>query len=194
MKIELSMPDGYKAEPDVKEGIEIEELYREYEDKSPYTCIAAKVDNEYQSLKYKVDKPCRVELLDIRDRGACRVYQAGICMVFVAAARKILGDVECVIANTLAHGLFIELKNTDGATDEMAEKIRNEMQSIIDRDVLFRREYLSREESLKHVKETGDRQRLKLISSMPEIKGLELYESGSHGQRKQMIPGKMATA
>ena len=176
MKIELSMPDGYKAEPDVKEGIEIEELYREYKDKSPYTCIAAKVDNEYQSLKYEVDKPCRVELLDIRDRGACRVYQAGICMVFVAAARKILGDVECVIANTLAHGLFIELKNTDGATDEMAEKIRNEMQSIIDRDVPFRREYLSREESLKHVKETGDRQRLKLISSMPEIKGLELYD------------------
>ena len=78
MKISLHIPDKYQTELDIPEGAVIEDLYREYRDVSPYTCVAAKVDNEYRSLTDRLDRSCRVELLDVRDPGACRVYQAGI--------------------------------------------------------------------------------------------------------------------
>ncbi len=185
MKINLKVPDGGFTEYEVEEGSTIEDVYNGIRDRIRYTCIAAKVDNEYQSLTYRLMRPdtdgeggraCSVELLDVRDRGACRVYHAGISMVFLAAARKVLGNTMCIIANTLAHGLFIELKSTEGATDEMADKIRKEMQSIIDRDVRIVKKYLPREEAIRHITEIGDKEKLRLVKDRPELPGLEIYD------------------
>lgn len=176
MKIELKIPGGGFDQADVASGSTIEDLYKSARGKLPYVCVAAKVDNEYQSLTYRLEEASKVELLDVRDRGACRVYQAGISMVFLAAAGKVMSSAKFVIANTLANGLFIELKNTDGATDEMADLIRKEMQSIIDRDVRLEKQCLTREEAVKYIKENGDRSDLKLLEGRPEIQDLVIYD------------------
>ena len=182
MKTEFCIPDHNWTTADVPEGTVIEDLYRRYGSDAPYTCIAAKVDNEYRSLTDRLDKPCRVELLDVRDQGACRVYQAGIAMVFLAAAKKVIGDTKCILANTLAHGIFIELKNTSGATDEMAEKIRKEMQSIIDRDAKIERRFLTRDEAIEQIRESGNEEKLNLFDLNPDIEKLELYELDGYSE------------
>ncbi len=182
MKTEFCIPDHNWTTVDVPEGTVIEDLYRKYGSDAPYTCIAAKVDNEYRSLTDRLDKPCRIELLDVRDQGACRVYQAGIAMVFLAAAKKVIGETKCILANTLAHGIFIELKNTSGATDEMAEKIRKEMQSIIDRDAKIERRFLTRDEAIEQIRESGNEEKLNLFDLNPDIEKLELYELDGYSE------------
>ncbi|MBR2547006.1 MAG: nucleoside kinase [Eubacterium sp.] len=197
MKIELKIPDGDFDEYEVENGSTIEDIYNKVRDKAPYTCVAAKVDNEYQSLDYKFDDTGgstrhRVELLDVRNSGACRVYQAGLSMIFLAAARKAAGDTVFVIANTLARGIFIKVGNSRGATDEMADSIRKEMQSLIDRDVEFRREYITREEALKNVKAIGDKEKLSILENKPEIPGLEIYDL--EGYREFFYPVMVPSA
>lgn len=176
MKINLHIPDNKRLELDVPDGTVIEDLYREYRDDAPYTCVAAKVDNEYRSLMDRLDRPCQVELLDVRNPGASRVYQAGISMVFLSAAKKVLGSTRFVLANTLARGIFIEVRSPGGATDEMAEKIRTEMQNIIDRDSEIRRQYLKRDDAIEHVRAAGDDEKRRLIESSPELEGLIEYD------------------
>ena len=60
MKTEFCIPDHNWTTVDVPDGTVIEDLYRRYGSDAPYTCIAAKVDNEYRSLTDRLDKPCRV--------------------------------------------------------------------------------------------------------------------------------------
>ena len=115
MKIDLKLPDGDFEKREVKEGITLEELYDEVRDQVTYPCVAAKVDNEYQSLTYSIAEECSVELLDMRTKGACRIYQSSISMVFLCAAKKVLGDVPVEISNTLNKGLFIEIRKAGGS-------------------------------------------------------------------------------
>ncbi|MBQ3282170.1 MAG: nucleoside kinase [Eubacterium sp.] len=238
MKIDLKIPDGDFAEYEVEDGSTIEDVYKAVKDSAPYTCVCAKVNNQYQSLTYRLemqgiescrstdikvncehgaesscgtdikincehgaesscgtsresgsgaeqDELCsdtsgshalRVELLDVRNPGASRVYQAGISMVFLAAAKKVLGDTVCVLANTLARGIFIELKDTVGTTDETADKIREEMRAITDRDAVISRQYLTREEILDKLKNTSYGEKFSIIDSNLQVPGLEIYD------------------
>ena len=175
MKIMFKIPDGDFVEKEVKKGTTLEALYKEVEDEVKYPCIAAKVDNEYQGLTYKVKESCRVELLDMRSKGANRIYQSSLSMVFLCAARKVISNTFCKIANTLNLGLYIELIADFETTDEMALVISDEMQALIDRDMPFVSESLPRDEWIARIKETGDKEKLKLVESRPEVKTLPLY-------------------
>lgn len=175
MKIMFKIPDGDFVEKEVKKGTTLETLYKEVEDEVKYPCIAAKVDNEYQGLTYKVKESCRVELLDMRSKGANRIYQSSLSMVFLCAARKVISNTFCKIANTLNLGLYIELIADFETTDEMALVISDEMQALIDRDMPFVSESLPRDEWIARIKETGDKEKLKLVESRPEVKTLPLY-------------------
>ena len=85
MKIRLKVPDGDFADMEVSEGTTLEEIYDRVKDDLPYPCVAAKVNNEYQGLTYRIHDEENVELLDMRTKGACRIYQASISMVFLTA-------------------------------------------------------------------------------------------------------------
>ena len=182
MIIRFKVPDGDFVEKEIEKGTSIETLYDEVKDDLKYPCVAAKVDNEYQSLSYVIDGECSVELLDMRTKGASRIYQASISMVFLCAARKVLGDVLCQISNSLNKGFFIELKTKGGSTKEMTESIREEMQNLIDRDLPFTKEYLSREEGIELIKEIGDNAKLRLAESLPDLKYMQFYTLDGYSQ------------
>ena len=175
MKIDLKLPDGDFEKREVKEGITLEELYDEVRDQVTYPCVAAKVDNEYQSLTYSIAEECSVELLDMRTKGACRIYQSSISMVFLCAAKKVLGDVPVEIANTLNKGLFIEIRKAGGSTEQMVKDIKAEMTSLIERDLPFEKECLTRKEGMERIKEIGDTAKLRLLEGKPEIKGVQFF-------------------
>ena len=166
MKIELKVPDGEFKEIEVDQNEMVENIYLRMKDSLRYECVAAKVNNEYQSLRHWLKDGDRVELLDLR---------TSISMVFLAAARKVIGDVLCEISNTLNKGLFIELRMPGGATDEIVDRIREEMEDLIRQDVRFEKEYLSREDGITRIKEIGDKSKLKLIEGRPELKGMPFY-------------------
>lgn len=175
MKISFKIPDGDFCETEVEKGETIESVYSRFKDQVEYPCVAAKVNNEYQSLLYELNDTCKVEMLDMRTKGACRSYQMSLVMVFLTAVRNTLGNVRCEISNTLNQGLFIEIMVKGGATDMMAAQVGFEMRSLIDRDLKIEREYLSREEGLAELRKIGDDSKVKLLETRPEISGLQFY-------------------
>ena len=175
MRISFKVPDADPVEREIAEGTTIEELYKEVKDDLPYVCMAAKVNNEYRSLTDPLQKPCSVELIDMRVKGACRVYQASLSLVFLAAARKVLGSVLLQISNSLNKGLFVEVKAKGGATEEAAEAIAREMQALIEKDLPLVHEHMRREEGIERIKAIGDRAKLRLVEDKPELKWLEFY-------------------
>ena len=175
MKIKLKTPEGGFADRDVPDNMTLEELYDEIKDEMPYPCIAAKVDNEYQSLTYHIYRECSVEFLDMRNKGASRIYQSSLSLLFLRAARTVTGDVLCVISNSLNKGLYIEVKTKGGATNKMVDAISKEMHSLVDRNLKIRKEYLSRDDGIERIKEIGDVSKLRLLEGWPAIKGLQFY-------------------
>ena len=51
---------------DVREGTTIEDLYRSIETQLPYRILAARVNNKFEALSYRIKKECKIELLDIQ--------------------------------------------------------------------------------------------------------------------------------
>ena len=183
MKIRIKVPDGDFVEKEVEQGATIESIYESVRDEAPYPCVAAKVGNEYRSLTFALTDECDVELLDMRNKGAARVYQVSISLVFLCAAHKVAGDTLFLISNTLNKGLFVEVMDKDGATQQMADDIRREMQSLIDRDLRIEQEMLTREEAISRIRKIGDRAKMDLLESRPDMKEIPCYTLDGYSEQ-----------
>ena len=164
MDINLRLtPRGELLDVAVEPGASLEELYRAYENELPYTVLAAKVDNRIESLTYRIEKPCRVEFLDMRTQAANLVYQNSLCLLYLKAIYDVLGDVEVDIENALNKGLFTEIRMKKQLTDSQLRRIENRMHALVKADLPFIKEEVSIEEAKEIFIRSGQPERIDLL-------------------------------
>lgn len=164
MLINLIDQQGKSArEVDVKKGISVEEVYREFCDDLPYKVLAARVDNELKSLTFKLDKPCKVELLDMRQQGINLVYQNSLSFVYLKAVYDVLGPVDVDVENALNKGLYTEIKLAETVSEEDVKRIEVRMREIVESDLLFVEETVTAEEAEEIFIKSGQPEKVKLL-------------------------------
>lgn len=177
MKINLiTMPKGDVEIRDIRQGISIENLC--YEIKSlPYQILAAKVNNRLVDLNYTIDEPSTIELLDMRTQAANMIYQASVSLIYVKAACDILGKSATVsIRNSLNKGLYTQIKFGGELTQEIVKKIEQRMTEIVEADLAFKKEIITREKAIEYLRGDGRTERARLIESAPQITQVFFYE------------------
>ena len=94
MKIELNLETRAAfMEVEVEPNLLLGDLYRMYEKQTPYTVLAAKVDNEVRPLTDRLSRECRVEFLDMRTQAANVIYQNSLILLYPKAIQDVIGDV-----------------------------------------------------------------------------------------------------
>ena len=102
MKIELKLEIRAEfMEVEVEPNLLLDDLYRMYEKQTPYTVLAAKVDNEVRPLTDRLNRECRVEFLDMRTQAANVIYQNSLILLYLKAIQDVIGDVSVDIENSL---------------------------------------------------------------------------------------------
>ncbi|MEG0924302.1 MAG: nucleoside kinase [Anaerovoracaceae bacterium] len=176
MQIQLkkSIKDTWE-EIDVPSGTTIEELYKKYEKQLPYTVLAAKVDNKIEDLLFRIKEKCSIEFLDMRTQSANLIYQYSLSLIYLKAAKDVLGNVQIDIQNSLNKGLYTEIKSIYPLTDKQIKNIEKEMKVIIGKNIPFVKEIVSKEEALDILINDGMREKTRLLNESLKIQRVKFY-------------------
>ena len=176
MKIQLKKElRGQFEEITVERGITIEEIYKEVKGELTYTVLAARVDNKIERPDHRLYNDCRVELLDMRTQEANLIYQNSLCLIYLKAIEDVLGKVGVDIENAINKGLYTEIKSQTPVTAKDVKRIQKRMRQLVDADVPFVREKLTREEAEKIFMETGCPEKIELLCENQHLRKIPFY-------------------
>lgn len=176
MQISLkTSPKGQWNDVEVEKGTTIEEVYGRIKDQLPYTMLAARVDNKFEDLLYRIERPCRIELLDMRTQAANLIYQYSLSLIYLKAVLDVVGEYDVVIDNSLNKGLYTKIRTPEAITEKQVKDIESRMREIVRNDSPFVKYEVSREEAMKILEEDGLTEKKRLLSESLKIKQVKFY-------------------
>ncbi len=167
-------------------GTSLLEISKDLDIKLENTVCGAIVNNQVRELSFRVVKPKRVEFFDESHPDGIKMYTRSLSFVMYAALKQVFPHVILQIRMGISNGFFCELAGFGrDVTDNDVQLIRDEMQSIIDRDIPFIKKRLPTEAAVDHLVREGleenaqlYEQRGSLYSSLYFLNGLGNYFYG----------------
>lgn len=176
MNIQLkTSPRGEFKRIEVEAGVSVERIYRSIEKELPYTVLAAKVNNRLEDLNYIPTENSMIELLDMRTQDANLMYQYSLTLLYIKAVRDVMGDVRVEIQNSLNKGLYTEVKTKSALTELQVGEIEGRMYELVELDIPFVKEVVSREEALEILAKEGLEEKLRLVQHAEQIQTMKFY-------------------
>jgi len=160
---------------ETQEGVTIEQLYLERKANLPYTVLAAKVNNKYEDLDTELKEDCRVEFLDMRNQAANLIYQYSLSLIYIKAVYDVMGKVGVWIDNSLDKGLYTEIRSKEPITLKQVRAIERRMRKLVDSDIPFVKEIVSRDEGMRIMEEEGLEEKKRILNESLNIKKVKFY-------------------
>ena len=154
-----------------QEGTTLLEMIPEFDFERPYDIISAKVNNVSQGLKFRVFNNRDVEFLDYRTYAGRNVYCRSLCFLVCKAVQDLFPGSRTVIRRPISKGYFIHIDKADGTplTAQDIDAIRARMQSLVERDLPFRRHEVQSAEAIRLFRELGYTDKVKLLETSGEV-------------------------
>lgn len=134
----------------IEENTTVLEVFKETIEEKQHI-IACTINNEVKSLNYKLKEEEEVELLDTTTRDGARIYTRGLLFIMAMAFHRLYPTIQLTINYQLSSSMFCEIENAV-ITEEMIQKIREEMQNIIYKNLPIRKVEMEKEEAKEFIK------------------------------------------
>ena len=144
---------GESNKVEVKEGITLLELSKDYADGYSAPIVGAMVNNEVKGLTYEINQPCSIEFLDLTTEDGMRMYRRSLAFLLNMAASEIYPGSKITICHSLSKGLYCDFKYKEMLTEEMMNNIEKKMHEIVKKKITFVRNVLTIEEAKKFCEE-----------------------------------------
>ena len=135
----------------------------------PYPVLAARVNNRYKELNYRIYKPVTVEFFDIRHFEGYRVYQRTLSFVLQMASLELAPERKLRIRHSLGNGFYAEYDDRQPLTAEDATLLKLRMEDIVARNIPITREKRLAEEVAEEYAKYGFDDRLELLNTRPHL-------------------------
>ena len=179
MKVRLIKgPRENPVDIDINIGSTIEDIAKNYREEMPYRIIAAKVDNKIEALTYKLEKPCKLELLDMRNQAANLIYQYSLTLIYLKAVDSVLGKVHVEIKNSLNKGLFTEINSAKPVTKEDVSKIQTRMREIVKEDIPFVKHIVDKGIARDQLISDSQREKVRMLNRAKNVQSIKFYSLG----------------
>lgn len=144
------------------------------ENKKKY--IAAKVNNRLRELNYEVYYDCEIELLDLTNSDAVKVYETSLRYLLAMAFRRVYPQYSVRFSYNVSRSIFIQFLNFSGSIDNsIIQNLKKEVDALIEKDISFNRVTMSKEEAIEFYKKEGYYDKIDILKYRPE-KIVHLYE------------------
>ena len=130
--------------------------------------VAAHVDNVLCSLDYRLERNCRVRLLDLITDDGMRVYRNSLVFIMVRAAKEVLPDCRVHIEHALSNGLYGEISAEQPLVETDVARIEQRMMDIILADEPFVKHVLPRNEVIAIFTRQNLQDKVELYSQMTD--------------------------
>lgn len=135
----------------------------------PYPMLAARVNNRYKELSYRIYKPVTVEFFDMRHYEGYRVYQRTLSFVMQKASLELYPERKLRIRHTLGNGFYAEYDDRQPLTTEDATLLKLRMEDVVARNLPITRSKCLAEDVAKEYERYGFDDRLELITTRPHL-------------------------
>ncbi len=127
-------------------GITLEVLKKDYEDNAKTKIVAGVINNEIRELTYSVTEDCSISFIDLTSEDGVRIYQRSLIFLLVKAFHDLFPEDEIEVCHSVSRGLFFE-STRSGLNAGDVLKIEKQMQSLVIKDIPFRKETMSTEKA-----------------------------------------------
>lgn len=112
----------------IEEKDKISKILKKEIEKSEYTVIAAKFNNEYVNLDYEIQQDGKIELIDIATREGMKVYTRTLTYILGKVFEEIYPkEIKLHVDYQLSNSMFCDIENVE-VTNEMIEKLQKGME------------------------------------------------------------------
>ena len=140
--------------------------------------IAAKINGKLVDLNHGLKNDDKVEIITADSEDGIEIIRHSTAHVMAQAVKRIYGNVKLAIGPTIKNGFYYDFDLDISLTQDDLKKIEDEMNKIINEDLKFKRDDVSREEALKIMSEKGEYYKVELINALDESEKISLYEQG----------------
>ncbi len=171
MKIKINDKIIMKEEP-----IRVSELI----EGNKYQYQAAKINNRIRELDFIINKDCDVELLSLNDTEAVTIYQATLRYLVVMAIQRVFPKARVIFNYSVSRSIFVSVSNINHAfMQDDLDKIKNELDDIIKKDIPIKRFSITKEEAHKYYTEIGYKDKASILSYRKEST-VHMYECAGY--------------
>ena len=156
---------------EVKKDTEIKDILKDEINQSKHTVVGAIFNNQYRRLDYKIIQDGNLELIDISTKQGMKIYRRTLIFIMAMAFNRVDANLKIRVNYQLKNAMFCTLDNAE-VTEELLEKISNEMKNIVEKDITIEQKLLTRKEAEElYEKENSSKGRLQLdLKDNPIIK------------------------
>lgn len=166
--IELRLLNN-SSQLNVEVGSSLMEILQNSTLEQPYPFIAARVNNVYKGLGYRIYKPVTVEYFDLRDYEGYRVYQRTLSFVLQKASHDIFPERKLRIRHSLGNGFYAEYEDRKPLSYEDATLLKLRMEAIVAENIPISHSRRLAEEVVAEYKEYGFDDRIELLDTRPHL-------------------------
>ena len=174
--IKVKLIDGCMKE--IEEGSNGYSLAASISKKLAKEAIAAKINGKLVDLNHGLKNDDKVEIITADSEDGIEIIRHSTAHVMAQAVKRIYGNVKLAIGPTIKNGFYYDFDLDISLTKDDLKKIEDEMNKIINEDLKFKRDDVSREEALKIMSEKGEYYKVELINALDESEKISLYEQG----------------
>ena len=146
-------------------GSTLSDVFKEINLQMPYGPVSAKVNNKVEGLHYRVYHNKDVEFLDLHTQSGIRTYTRSLFLVLCKAVHDLYSRSEVIIDIPVSNGYYCNLKLGHAITAEDVNRIRTQMQEIVNAHLPIQRFETTTEEAIDMFSKLGDEQKAKLLKS-----------------------------
>ncbi|HYY68979.1 MAG TPA: threonine--tRNA ligase, partial [Terriglobales bacterium] len=175
--IQVKLPDGSVKE--VPKGTTALEVAREISPRLAEAALIAKSNGTLIDLNRPLEENTELRILTDRDPEALEVFRHSSAHLLAAAVLELFPETKLGHGPPTESGFFYDFYRPTAFTPEDLEKIEKKMQELVEADIPYAQEFLSRREGLERFKAEGDFMKCHFIEQFttPDEK-ISLYRTG----------------
>lgn len=174
--IKVKLLDGSIKE--LEEGSDSYSLAALISKKLAKEAVAAKVNGKLVDLSRKLKENDQVEIVIADSEEGIEIIRHSAAHVLAQAVKRLYKNVKLAIGPTIKNGFYYDFDLDVSLTNDDLQKIEDEMNKIISRDLKFKRTEVSRKDALKLMSEKNEYYKIELINDLDENEQISLYTQG----------------
>ena len=144
--------NGQKRE--IKENLTVSEAFKNEIESSKYEVVGCLYNNEYMNLETIIKPGTSIELIDTNSKEGMKIYIRTLVFILGKAYEKLYPDNKIMVEYQLGNAMYCKCENLK-IDDTFINKMKKEMQNIIDQDLKIKKVEMTRAEAKKFYEENS---------------------------------------
>ncbi len=174
-QIRVILPDG--SEKRFESGTTVREVAYSIGQRLGKAAIAGNVNGELVDTTTELRKDVELAIITSSSDGALEIYRHTVAHIMAQAVKRIFPEVKLAIGPVIDEGFYYDFDLNTNFSQEILQKIEEEMQKIIAEDLVILREELSRKRAIELMQDQGEVYKVELLEDL-EVDTVSFYRQG----------------